>query len=65
MIEPLIHAEAEGGCIEFFTELGGEESLINLTGIEAGHTGLNILTLISLVLSVDVQVCRSHPRGRS
>lgn len=54
MIEPLIHAEAEGGCTEFLAKLGGEESLINLTGIETGHTGLNILTIVSLSLSVDV-----------
>lgn len=34
MIEPLIHAEAEGGSTEFLAKLGGEESLINFTGIE-------------------------------
>ena len=56
MVEPLIHAEAEGGCTEFLAKLGGEESLINLTGIETGHTGLNILTIISLGLSVDVAI---------
>lgn len=56
MIEPLIHAEAEGGCTEFLAKLGGEESLINLTGIETGHTGLNILTIVSLSLSVDVAI---------
>ena len=56
MIEPLIHAEAEGGCTEFLAKLGGEESLINLTGIETGHTGLNILTILSLSLSVDVAI---------
>ena len=56
MIEPLIHAEAEGGCTEFLAKLGGEESLINLTGIETRHTGLNILTIVSLGLSVDVAI---------
>ena len=34
MVEPLIHTEAEGGGTEFLAELGGEESLIYLTGIE-------------------------------
>ena len=56
MIEPLIHAEAKGGCTEFLAKLGGEESLINLTGIETRHTGLNILTIVSLGLSVDVAI---------
>ena len=54
MVEPLIHAKTEGGSTEFLTELGGEKSLINLTGIETGHTGLNILTIVSLSLSVDI-----------
>ena len=56
MVEPLIHAKTEGGCTEFLAKLGGEESLINLTGIETGHTGLNILTIVSLGLSVDVAI---------
>ena len=54
MVEPLIHAKTEGGSTEFLAELGGEKSLVNLTGIETGHTGLNILTIVSLGLSVDV-----------
>ena len=56
MVEPLVHAKAEGGSTEFLAELGGEKSLINLTGIETGHTGLNILTIVSLSLSVDVAI---------
>ncbi len=56
MLEPLIHAQTDGGCTEFLAKLGGEESLINLTGIETGHTGLNILTIVSLSLSVDVAI---------
>ena len=36
MIEPLIHAKTEGGSFELLAKLGGEESLINLTGIETG-----------------------------
>lgn len=32
MVEPLIHAKTEGGSTEFLAELGGEKSLINLTG---------------------------------
>ena len=56
MVEPLIHAKAEGGSTEFLAELGGEKSLINLTGIETRHTGLNILTVVSLSLSVDVTI---------
>ena len=56
MIEPLIHAEAEGGCTEFLAKLGGEESLIYLTGIEARHTGLDVLTVVILGLSVDIAI---------
>lgn len=56
MVEPLIHAKTEGGSTEFLAELGGEKSLINLTGIETGHTGLYILTIVSLGLSVDVAI---------
>ena len=56
MIEPLIHAKTEGGSTEFLAELGGDKSLINLTGIETGHTGLNLLTIVSLGLSVDVAI---------
>ena len=56
MVEPLVHAKAEGGSSEFLAEFGSEESLINLTGIETRHTGLNILTIVSLGLSVDVAI---------
>ena len=41
MVEPLIHAKTEGGSTEFLAKLGGEESLINLTGIET-RTPLSI-----------------------
>ena len=56
MVEPLIHTKTEGGSTEFLAELGGEKSLINLTGIETGHAGLHILTIVSLSLSVDVAI---------
>ena len=56
MVEPLVHAKAEGGSSEFLAEFGGEESLIDGSGIEARHTGLYILTIVSLSLSVDVAI---------
>ena len=56
MVEPLVHAKAEGGSSEFLAEFGGEKSLINGSGIEARHTGLNILTIVRLGLSIDIAI---------
>ena len=56
MVEPLIHTKTEGGSTEFLAELGGEKSLINGSGIEARHTGLHILTIVRLVLSIDITI---------
>ena len=56
MVEPLIHAKTEGGSTEFLAEFGGEESLIDGSGIEARHTGLYILTIVSLDSTIDIAI---------
>ena len=56
MVEPLVHAKAESGSSELLAEFGGKESLIDGSGIEARHTGLHILTIVRLGLSIDITI---------
>ena len=56
MIEPLIHTEAESGSSEFLGEFRGKEYLIYLTSIQTRHTGLHILSIVSLFLTINITV---------
>ena len=55
MVEPLIHAKTEGGSTEFLAELGGEKSLINLTGSDG--------SLGNFEQSLMAQTCITTPDG--
>ena len=55
VVVPLVQDKTEDGSPELLAQLGSEEHLVDGSGIEARHTGLDIQSIISLGLLVDVR----------